>query len=78
MTCDAAIRPFPTSTEVRCEVEGTHPEHSGILRGFAYPGSETKIGWFETDRRNFHGEWPGWCKGKSGCPLPDGHRGSHE
>lgn len=80
--CDAAIRPFPNDTEVRCEVTENHARiHEGALRDYAYPGSQTAIQWSEDDRRNFHGEWPGLCQhggwDASTCVLPRGHRGNH-
>lgn len=77
MACDAGIRPFPNDTEVRCTVPGDHhARHSAPLRDYAYPGSVTEVHWIETDRRTFHGEWPGSCPEPS-CPLPLGHRGDH-
>lgn len=90
MTCDAAIRPFPNDTEVRCEnahrnAKGPIPRpesHYGTVRDYAYPGSATTIHWQEDDRRCFHGEWPGRCAESThtdrvGCLLPSGHRGTH-
>jgi len=77
MTCDAHIRPMPNDTEISCDVDGEHTHHKGTLRDYAYPGSATVIGWFEDDRRTFHGEWPGRCVTNDGCVLPLGHRGSH-
>ena len=90
--CNARVRPFPNETEVRCEVGskkeheleggGGHEGrqgvlvHEGVLRDYAYPGSETVIRWLEDDRRTFHGKWPGACE-QEGCPLPKGHDGSH-
>ena len=72
--CDARLRPFPDDTEIRCDAttEKVHM-HGGVLRDYAYPGSETTITWHEDDRRNFHGEWPGPCGRLSTCVLPDGH-----
>lgn len=76
--CDAAIRPFPDDTEVRCERDLPHSQHEGTLRDYAFPGSATAIGWAEDDRRTFHGEWPGQCMtGDIECILPLGHRGDH-
>jgi hypothetical protein len=72
--CTARIRPFLGDTEVTCELTGGHEEHRGTVRDYAGPGSRTIVGWFETDRRNFHGDWPGRC---SACTLPVGHRGRH-
>lgn len=78
--CDAAMRPFPDDTEVRCHGLVHLGEHEAILRDYAYPGSQTKISWFEDDRRTFHGEWPGPCEklsdGAPPCTLPAGHRGN--
>jgi hypothetical protein len=74
MTCDAHIRPFSHTLEVGCEEEGEHPTHKGVIRDYAYPGSQTVLQWMEEDRRCFHGEWPGDCPG---CILPLGHLGDH-
>lgn len=74
MSCDAKIRPFLNETEVACENDGDHDAHEAVLRDYAYQGSQTTIRWLESDRRNYHGEWPGRCV--VGCSLPLGHRGS--
>lgn len=77
ITCDAKIRPLPNDTEISCGKEPDHDgDHVGVLRDYAYPGSETKFHWHESDRRNFHGDWPGRC-GSGACILPEGHRGGH-
>lgn len=75
--CDAKIRPFSNDIEVECEcIEKTpHDKHHGLLENYAYPGSETTIKWLESDRRNFHGEWPGYCTKIEGCTLPVNHPG---
>jgi hypothetical protein len=54
-------------------------KHRGTLSDYAYPGSRTIVEWAETDRRTFHGEWPGVCPGDSfsTCVLPVTHRGEH-
>jgi hypothetical protein len=91
--CDAKIRPFTDSTELRCDgdhyPEDGDPEHASTLRDYAFPGSATTIHWRESDRRNFRGEYPGrcdvatptWPDGLPGetrpCVLPVGHRGGH-
>lgn len=78
--CDAAIRPFPNDTEVRCDGEHVGPYHGGDLLDYAYPGSKTRMTWDEYDRRTFHGEWPGPCDQRRRaipCVLPRGHRGEH-
>jgi len=75
VSCDARIRPFPDETEVGCEQDADdHIEHVGVLRDYAYPGSTTYLRWYDDDRRNFHGEWPGAC-GLGPCTLPTGHNG---
>lgn len=74
--CDAHMRPFPNDTEVGCEEEGEHDTHKGVLRNYAYQGSETILTWYEQDRRTYHGEWPGPCD-EAGCILPLGHYGRH-
>lgn len=80
MTCDAKIRPFPDATEVTCERDGErHDEHEGVVRDKAWPGSETRLTWWESDRRTFRGEWRA-CEPLSyefGCILPRGHAGRH-
>lgn len=83
MSCDKAIRPFPNNVEIRCA--GEHPpygpEHEGVIRDYAYPGSETKISWLAGDRREFEGGWPGYCTklgstgGRQNCTLPAEHHG---
>ena len=75
--CDAKIRPFRgrNETEVQCEVEKVHSVHSGIVRDYAWPGSETTISWEEGDRRNFRGEFTE-CS-HLGCTLPAEHWGGH-
>lgn len=82
--CDAAIRPLPNDVEIRCHVDHPIPpdrhfienvEHEGTLHDYAGPGSTSMIVWFETDRRTFHGEWPGPCSKPNPCVLPNGHRG---
>ena len=77
MPCDAATRPFipENDTEIRCELDGDHDMHQSTLRDYAYPGSATAVKWHESDRRTFHGEWPGPCP--ENCTLPLGHRGNH-
>lgn len=73
--CTARIRPFPHDQELRCGLVGFHPQHESVLRDYAHPGSRTTVSWMEDDRRTFHGEWPGACISRPGCPLPSGHRG---
>lgn len=78
--CDAAIRLMLGAAEIRCErtQQKGHMFHRGALRDYAYPGSVTTIEWAETDRRNFHGDWPGPCVPAEGaCVLPSGHEGDH-
>lgn len=74
--CDAKIRPLPNDTELVCAAEDPHVQHRAILKDYAYPGSQTTIYWYETDRRNFRGEWKR-CLDLSDCLLPNGHRGHH-
>jgi hypothetical protein len=75
--CDAKIRPMIGSTELQCESDknASHSAHTSTLRDYAYSGSVTIITWMESDRRNFHGDWPGQCSLE--CILPKGHLGSH-
>lgn len=75
--CDAAIRPFaPVNTfEVRCDLTGEHTHHEGVILDYAYPGSSTKVGWLEGDRRTFRGQWPGSCYKMHLCILPKDHHG---
>lgn len=76
MSCDARMRPFPNDTEISCEIDNSaHSEHKGTLHDYAYPGSATVFHWSESDRRTFHGTWPGPCPEL--CVLPAGHRGDH-
>lgn len=81
MTCAAKIRPFPNPTEVTCERgDERHDEHRAVLRDYAYPGSETVLTWFESDRRNYRGEWspcPPLSRDGIHCVLPAGHSGRH-
>lgn len=73
--CTAACRPFgPDGLQVRCEQPQGHPGlHSGHPRQ-----TVTLLCWDETDRRTYHGAWPGCCAASVACVLPEGHRGSHE
>jgi len=76
--CDARIRPLSNDTEIVCYLS-EHPvpdQHTGHLRDYAYPGSVTEITWMESDRRNFHAQWPGACHKAASCCLPDLHRGN--
>lgn len=76
MACTARIRPFPNDTEVACiEVAHHGGSHVGELRDYAYPGSLTRLGWLDHDRRCFHGDWPGYCRVTIACVLPVGHHG---
>lgn len=75
--CPARIRPFPGVLVVQCE--RTHviddDRHAGVIRDYAYPGSQTVLTWFDDDRRSFSGEWVE-CP-VSPCILPANHRGDH-
>lgn len=83
MECPAKIRPF-SGNEIELVCESQHEQfldqHFGILRDYAYKGSQTIISWYEDDRRTYRGEWPGVC-GKSTnifdtgrtCQLPKNH-----
>ncbi len=77
--CDAKIRPFrpANDTEVACDREGDHAQHSGTLRDYAYPGSETRIDWHETDRRNFRDLFVPCGDNDAPCILPWRHGGDH-
>lgn len=88
--CPWSIRPFPNETQVDCERDVHLPpptpeaaQHKGVLRGYAFPGSETVVAWYAGDRREFEGNWPGYCTqlgshgGRQNCTLPAGHRGNH-
>jgi hypothetical protein len=82
--CQFRIRPFPNPTQVECE-KPEHlpddPEHEATLRDYAYPGSQTKLTWMSGDRREFTGNFPGYCTnlgstgGRQNCRLPAGHPG---
>ena len=73
--CDARIRPFMGDTEIACGRKGTHDQHQGAIRDYAYPGSKTEVSWYEGDRRNYHGDWPGRCTTTAACVLPNEHPG---
>lgn len=76
--CDARIRPFPHELELMCTREfhnGSDTRHESVVADYAYPGSRTVLTWFESDRRNFRGEWIE-CPERA-CGLPCGHRGDH-
>jgi hypothetical protein len=95
MSCPSKIRPFPNDTELACELDAHVPAgttaadrdpdapdfwtHRAVLRDYAYPGSETIVTWKAGDRREFTGDWPGYCR-KLGhlqnSMLPAGHHGS--
>jgi hypothetical protein len=75
--CDAAMKlDYHDNIELRCELERPHREHQSVLRDYAFAGSVTLITWWEEDRRNYHGEWPGACE-VTDCRLPQGHHGDH-
>jgi hypothetical protein len=88
--CKWSIRPFTDQTQVSCELsehlqpevaEGGQALHQATLRDYAYPGSATVITWYAGDRREFEGNFPGYCTklgmhaGRQNCTLPAGHRG---
>ena len=74
MKCDARIQPFLDMNILDCDLEvHPHTEHISNIKDAAYPGSITKVHWFEDDRRNFRGDWQNCTKGK--CDLPNKHRG---
>ena len=72
--CAAKIKPFLDKTILQCEYHAQvpHEEHFSVLKDYAYPGSETRITWMETDRRTFYGDWEA-CP--ENCILPISHRG---
>ena len=79
-TCPAKIRPFNPRDplEVQCE-RGAHAAtmtHEGVIRDYAYKGSETKLSWDGGDRRNFFGKFQP-CGFQKLCTLPLKHRGNH-
>lgn len=77
--CTAKLRPFSSINDVEITCDKTdegHERHEGVLRDYLGKGSATAIFWFESDRRNFHGEWPGKCDFRT-CVLPRGHHGDH-
>lgn len=77
MGCSAKIRPFPNDTELQCELEDeSHETHESVLRNYAYPGSETRMTWLDSDRRTFRGNWVP-CPWDEGCILPLLHKGDH-
>lgn len=78
MICDAKIRPMApvNDVEVGCHMVGFHQHHEGELLDYAFEGSITLFSWFESDRRNYHGSWPGACSAH-GCFLPSDHAGNH-
>lgn len=79
MTCTAKMRPFVpvNDTELTCDRQAhTDTTHEATLRDYAYPGSETKISWQESDRRTFRGDWAP-CTLHPGCILPALHHGNH-
>jgi hypothetical protein len=78
--CTWTIR-WGTSAETttRCDkIEHSIPEHEGP--GLAeVPGQ--RIVWYAGDRREYQGDWPGYCDKlplapfEGGCTLPLGHPG---
>lgn len=74
MKCPARIKPFPGHEILDCHLEVGHDDgHESALRDKAWVGSVTKVGWLDSDRRNFTGPWIE-CP-NIGCILPAGHRG---
>lgn len=77
--CPYSIR-WGTSAETttRCDREphdDSRHEGPGIVAG-------QRVTWYAGDRREYTGDWPGYCDrlgGKAflgGCTLPAGHRGN--
>jgi hypothetical protein len=50
---------------------GTH--HRGEHPNPAAPGGFTVITWLAGDRREFTGDWPGYCTVTPGCTFHAGH-----
>jgi hypothetical protein len=83
--CPWKIRPFPNPTELQCEREEhldppvpPREEHRMVLKDYAEAGSESHISWLAGDRREFTGDWPGYCGlGSPPCVLPAGHHRGH-
>ena len=76
MDCMAKIRPFPNMNIYQCEKQNdSHTVHETIIRDYAYPGSQTKMIWDESDRRTFRGVWNPCAI--PGCVLPENHKGNH-
>jgi hypothetical protein len=88
--CPYKIRPFPNDTELQCGKDehlrldqqdtepGQTPEHAATLRDYAHPGSVTEVTWLAGDRREFTGDWPGYCRALGhyrDSTLPAGHKG---
>lgn len=81
LTCNAKIRPFRPMNEIElaCDLGESHSRHHGAtLRDYAYPGSETRITWADTDRRNFRGLFVPCGDNDAPCILPWKHGGRHE
>jgi hypothetical protein len=71
---------------IACKEDQHLPVHPELLTGSPdfieamnrhqglHSNGVTIVAWEEGDRRNFHGEFPGWCQRTPGCVLPAGHR----
>lgn len=78
MACLAKIRPMMhvNTVEIQCSLgDADHKTHNGVLRDYAYPGSETRIIWQEEDRRTFRGDWTPCLNIVQHCILPGDHHG---
>jgi hypothetical protein len=77
--CPVRIR-YGTTLHTQCTKPEDHwdlrtgnrdPHEGPGLPEFPYQ----RITWLPGDRREYVGDWPGNCRGKSGCVLHAGHFG---
>lgn len=69
--CEMKIRyGMSEETQTQCDRDHADDHHEGPgLPEFPYQ----RVSWVAGDRREFTGDWPGYCTRTQGCPLPEGH-----
>lgn len=80
--CPWKIR-YGTTAEAttQCDSPPHEGDHSGP--GLVHLFPDQRITWLAGDRREYQGEWPGYCGGDDfqsalgNCVMPLGHRGRH-
>jgi hypothetical protein len=79
-TVTSPVDEFTTACGFPAEHIGKDPgtagfQHRGEHPNPAAPAGFTVITWMAGDRREFTGDWPGYCAKTPGCTLHAGHHG---